>query len=158
RVPALVVNGETIIIRGKFVKTAAVHDEAWLDRDIRDPELCVEGLKELGRPADFFTFTQRLPSRDPQYSYPVEWDSVAAVRLVGYTQWWDSLPQEARKNVRRSQKRGVEVRVKTFDDDAIRGISDVNNDSPTLQNKANAHYGKTLERLKKDYSAFVDRS
>jgi hypothetical protein len=88
----------------------------------------------------------------------MEWDSIAAVRLTTYQEWWDSLPQETRKNVRRGQKRGVIVQVKSVDDDLIRDLQVLNNDSPVRQGKTFTHYGKTLDQVKKDQAAFLDRS
>jgi hypothetical protein len=159
RVPALEVNGKTLVVKGKWVKAASVHDEEWLETELEDPETCVKRLKARdGLPADIFTFAQKLPATQPRYSYPVEWDSIAAVHLTSFKEWWEKLPQETRKNVRRSQKRGVTVRVREFDDELVREIIDVNADAPVRQGVQNHHYGKSFEQTRKDYSAFVDRS
>jgi hypothetical protein len=159
RMPALQVDGKTLIVKGKWVKTACVHDEDWLETELQDPELCVKRLKgKDGLAADIFTFAQMLPATKPKYSYPVEWDSIAAVHLTSFKEWWEKLPQETRKNVRRSQKRGVTVRVREFDDELVREIIDVNADSPVRQGVQNHHYGKSFEQTKRDYSAFIDRS
>jgi hypothetical protein len=125
------------------------------------PELLVSSLKDRkrgGMRADLFTFAQKLPNKTPKYNYAMEWESVAAVELASFKEWWEKLPQETRKNVRRSQKRGVTVEVRPFDDDLIKRISDVNDDSPVRQRIRNVHYGKSLERVRKDYCAFIDRS
>jgi hypothetical protein len=161
RVPALKVRDNTIIVKGGWIKIAHIHDEEWLEAEIGDPEMYVQQLKAQGRRelrADIFTFTQKVPASPPKYQYPMEWSSVAAIRLTSFKEWWESLPQETRKNVRRSQKRGVTSSVKEFGDELIRGISDVNNDSPIRQRVRNAYYGKTLDEVRKDYSAFTDRS
>ena len=161
RVPSLDVNGKTIVVRGSWVKVAVVHDEEWLETELEDPAQCVQRLKEQeshGLRADCFTFSQKLPATLPKYSYPMERDSVAAICLASFTEWWDKLPQETRKNVRRSQKRGVVVRVKQFDEDLIRGIIDVNDDSSVRQGRRNAHYGKSFDQTRKDHSSFLDRS
>jgi hypothetical protein len=161
RVPAVEVDGQTLIMHGRWLKIASVHDEEWMVEETSQPELCAHTLKHQkwgGVRADIFTFAQKLPNKTPKYQYPMEWESVAAVELTSFKQWWEKLPQETRKNVRRSQKRGVTVGVKPFDDNLIKGISDVNNDSPIRQRIRNVHYGKSLERVRKDYSAFVDRS
>ena len=101
----------------------------------------------------------KMPSStNPKYSYPMEEDSIAAIRLSSFKNWWEKLPQETRKNVRRSQKRGVVVDVREFDADLIKGISEVNNDSPMRQRKRNIYYGRSLDQVKKDYCSFVDRS
>jgi hypothetical protein len=161
-VPALEVDGVTILVRGRAIKVASIHDEAWLDMEVRDPQLCVEALRAqrrlLGLRADLFTFSQKLPSDRPRYDYHAEWDSIAAVRLKDFKSWWEGLPQETRKNVRRAEKRGVVISVRQFSDDVVRGLMELNNDSPIRQGRPNRHYGKSFDEVKRDYSSFLDRS
>ena len=160
-VPALSVKGKSIIVRGKWVKKGIVAAEEWLETEVEDPELCVRKLKEQKSHvlrADIFTFAQKVPGTPPKYEYPMEWDSVAAVHITTFKDWWEKLPQESRKNVRRSQKRGVVVTVRHLDDDLIRGIIGVNNDSLVRQGRPYAHYGKTFDQVKKDQSSYLDRS
>src|SRR5215472_13660048 len=161
RVPALNINGTTIVVKGKWLKISFVHDEEWLKSDLEDPAAIIQGLRK-GRgnilSADIFTFSQRLPATAPQYAYPLEWDSIAAIPIKSYKDWWDKLPQETRKNVRRSQKRGVVVRVKELNDDLIRDIVKLTSDSPIRQGKRFVHYGKTFEQIKKDQSSHIDHS
>lgn len=159
-VPAMEFDGKAIIARGKWLRIARVHDEEWLETELRNPEGCIKRLKERTSPirADIFTFTQNPSSVAPKYSYPMEDESVAAIPLDTFKNWWEKLPQETRKNVRRSQKRGVVIEVKKFDADVIAGISDVNNDSPTRQRERNIYYGRSLDQVKKDYCSFADRS
>jgi len=161
RVPALSVEGKNIIVKGKWLRKAIVDCEEWLETELRDPEACVARLKEQksrSLRADILTFTQKLPDTTPKHAYYMEPHSVAAARLTTFDEWWNKLPQETRKNVRRSQKRGVVVMVKQLDDDLIRGIIDVNNDSPLRQKVPFTHFGKSFEQVKKDQSAFLDRS
>jgi GNAT acetyltransferase-like protein len=160
-VPALKVGENALFTSGRWIKKAVVHDEDWLEGELEDPELCVKRLKERGLHrlrADIFTFSQKPPKTVPQYRYPMKWDSVAVIRLTCFKDWWEGLPQETRKNVRRSQKRGVVVRVEELDDDLVRKIIDVNNDSPVRQGKHFAHYGKTFDQVKKDQSTYLGRS
>ncbi len=161
RVPALSVSGKNLIVRGKWIRKAIVDAEEWLESEVEDPELCIRGLKEQKSTelcADIFSFTQKLPATSPKYSYSMEWHSVAAIRITTFKEWWEGLPQETRKNVRRSQKRNVVIAVKSFDEELIKGIVEVNNDSPVRQKIPFAHYGKTFEQVKKDQSSFLDRS
>ena len=160
-VPALNVNGLSIIVRGTWLRVASVHDEGWMETEIQDPQACVNELKKDGPGrlgADLFTFTQKPSETVPKYNFPFEWDSIAVIRCGNFKEWWEKLPQEARKNVRRSQKRGVMVKVQSFDDNLLEGIRDVNNDSPVRQGEQNYYYCRTVDQLRKDYSAFVDRS
>ena len=109
-VPALEVGGKDIIVRGKWIRIARVEAEEWLESELENPQQCVEALKQQRTAdlrADILSFTQKLPAIRPKYEYPMEWDSVAAVRLTTFQEWWEGLPQETRKNVRRAQKRGV---------------------------------------------------
>ncbi len=161
RVPALDFNGKTLIFRGRSVKVALIHDEWWMNAELEDPEACVKKLKELNSHqtrADILTFSQKVPGSFPKYNYEYELDSVAAAHTVSFEDWWNKLPQESRKNVRRSQKRGVQIIAKTFDDELIRGIIGVNDDSPTRQGRVNYYYGQSFEQAKKDHSSFLDRS
>jgi len=159
-VPALDVDGYTIVVDGRWIRLAVVLDEEWLESELEDPEGCVETLKrrEHGLKADVFTFSQKLPAIRPKYHYPMEWDSVAAIHAASFKEWWEKLPQESRKNVRRSQKRGVVVRVKELDDELVDGIVDVNNDSPVRQHVPFVHHGKTRDQVRKDQSTHRERS
>jgi len=160
-VPALAVGDKSIVVKGSWVKIASIHDEQWLETELEDPEACVKKLKEQagsGLRADIFTFTQKIPQTVPKYPYTAERDSVAVAHVASFKDWWERLPQETRKNVRRSQKRGVVVSLREFDDEMIRGIVELNNDSPMRQGRPNDHYGKSFDQVKKDYSSFLDRS
>lgn len=160
-VPAVFVRDAAVIVKGKWLKMAMVHDEEWLETELPDPELCLRKLKEERRNGfhcDILTFAQKLPALAPKYQYPLGWESVAVAHFTNFDDWWKRLPQETRKNVRRSQKRGVTLTVKPFDDALIHDIADVNNDSPTRQRVRNFYYGRSLEQVRKDYSSFVERS
>lgn len=159
-VPAIDVDGKQLYVRGKLLRTAMVRSEEMMENELENPDLYIEMLKADERhtlKADIFTFTQKPPATRPKYSYPMEWESVAAVHLVSFKNWWDCLPQETRKNVRRSQKRGVVIRIREFDDDLIQSIREVNDDSPLRQGMRNAYYGRTAEETKKLYGEFVGR-
>jgi hypothetical protein len=160
RVPAVDVDGKILFAKGKWLKTAVVRGEEMMERELESPEPFIEKLKGDGRnvlKADIFTFTQKIPATRPKYDYPFERESIAAIHMIEFNQWWEGLPQETRKNVRRAQKRGVQVRISEFDDNLINGIRGVNDDSPLRQGTANAYYGKTFEETKERYGEFVGR-
>src|SRR5579872_3011086 len=94
RVPALNVDGTNIIVTGSWLKTAIIHDEEWLEGELQDPEICIRRLKERSSHklrADIFTFCQKIPATTPKYSFPLEWDSIAAVRVTTFKDWWEKL-------------------------------------------------------------------
>src|ERR1019366_1157480 len=108
-----------------------------------DPEGCMQRIREQHDivPADIFSFTQKIPWITPRYQYPMELESIAVVRTSNYSEWWEGLPQESRKNVRRSKKRGVVICLQEFGDELIRGIVEVQNESPVRQGRRYPHYG-----------------
>jgi hypothetical protein len=159
-IPVMDVNGDKLIARGRWVRIARVRGEEMREKELQDPEVYLAALKSEGKrilKADIFSFTQKLPETRPRYAYKLEWESIAAISLASYKQWWESLSQETRKNVRRSQKRGVTIRVKEFDEELIEGLRAVNDDSPTRQGAKNAYYGLTAEETRRRYSEFVGR-
>jgi hypothetical protein len=160
RIPGLEVNGDILITAGKRLKIAKIRGEEMREKEIEDPELYLAALRsDNGRTlkADIFTFSQKLPANQPKYSFPMEWESVAAISLVSFKEWWEGLPQESRKNVRRSQKRGVVIVAKELEEDVVEGIRSVNDDSPMRQGVKNAYYGLSSEDTWKRYGEFSGR-
>ena len=159
-VPVMEVNGEKLTTRGKWLRIARVRGEEMRENELEDPGLYAAALKnDTDRilKADIFSFTQKLPATQPKFSYPIEWESVAAIRLESFKLWWEGLSQVTRKNVRRSEKRGVVVRIRELDDALVEGIRGVNDESPMRQGAKNAYYKLTPEETWKRYSEFVGR-
>ncbi len=138
-VPAIQYEQSTIVITGKWIKTARIHDEAWLETELRDPGQCLSMLRQSGQRADVFTFTQIPPGRGPEHQYHWEPDSIAVARLGTFKDWWEGLPQETRKNVRRAEKRGVRVEAKRFDDDLVKSLVELNNSARMRQGRPNRY-------------------
>ena len=160
KVPGIGINGDILIVTGKKLKIAKIRGEEMREKEIEAPELYLAALrndKDRILRADVFTFAQKLPAVEPKYSYPMERESVAAIPIISFKQWWEALPQETRKNVRRSQKRGVEISVRELDNDVIEGIRAVNDDSPLRQGMKNAYYGMSSEDTRQRYGEFNGR-
>lgn len=158
--PALKLNGETIIVSGNWIKIASLYDEDWIEADLQDPKLCARFLKGNSAvlKADILRFSQMVPDTTPRFEYPMETRSIAVANVGNFKQWWESLPQESRKNVRRSAKRGVTIQVKSFDEKVISGIAGVQNETPIRQGRKYPHFGKSLDEVRRDHGAFLDRS
>lgn len=150
--------GRLVTSRSGLVRVATIHDEEWIQGDpIRDPEGSIGWLREKP-PADIFSFARPLPTCEPCYPFHFDWDNAAAVRTSEFNNWWDSLPQETRKNVRRSQRRGVQVSSVLFCDQLVRGISNMYNETPIRQGRKFWHYGKSFEQVKTANATYLDRS
>ena len=160
KVPALFIDGLTIMITGRRLKTAVIKDEWWLEADaVGDPARLLEPLKKDRRGADLFVFSQKPPDTEPRYKFPMVRSNVAAIPITTYEDWWETrLTQVTRKNVRRSQRRGVVVKKVEFDDPLVEAIVRINNSTPVKQQRRNVHYGKSFDAVKKDYTDFGGRS
>lgn len=157
-VPALCVDDNVIVVKGKWLKVAIIEAEDWTEREVADPAACIQALKAQKRRVDIFTFVQKIPNTVPRYTYPITWESLAVIQLITFEQWWTRLPQETRKNVRRSEKRGVVVSVNELSDKLIHDLVDLNNDNPIRQGKRYTHFGKTFDQVKRDQLSYLDRS
>lgn len=159
KVPSLQLGARTIVVTGQWLRIAEIKDEAWLEGEaISDPAACMQMIRKGELKADIFTFAQKIPNTTPNYDYPLEWDNVAAIHTIDFSAWWDRLPQEARKNVRRAGKRGIVIKIVPFCDQLVQGIADINNETPVRQGRPFWHYGKSLDIVKRDYATLLDRS
>ncbi|HEV2692301.1 MAG TPA: hypothetical protein VG347_05340 [Verrucomicrobiae bacterium] len=158
-VPAAEIEGRTMIVTGGTVKIASVRDAIVAPGElVKNPETFVRSLRESGLKADVLTFFQRPPDVTPRFKAHFEWDNYAAVDCTNFDAWWEKLPQEARKNTRRSAKRGVTVKVVAFDDDLARAIHKLCDESPMRQGKPFWHYGKDFATVKREHSTYLERS
>lgn len=158
-VPAADVCGYTVVSKGGRIKTATIFDEGVAEGDlVKDPEKFISELKQSGLKADVFTFYQRPPDVTPRFKHHFDWDNYAVVDTTNFDAWWERLPQEARKNTRRSAKRGVVVRSVPYDDALAQGIHKLCNESPMRQGKPFWHYGKDFETVKREHGTYLERS
>jgi hypothetical protein len=159
KVPCRHVDGKVVLALGKWIRMARVHEEEWMEgRVVQDPESFVAKLKQQKLPADVFTFIQKPPDTDPEFPFHFDWDNFATIHIKSFDEWWEKLPQESRKNVRRSAKRGVVVRPVELGDALVQGITEIYNETPIRQGKPFPHYGKDFKTIKKEVSTMMDRS
>ena len=152
-------DGRTIVVTGRFLKTATVFDEEFVEGDVvSDPRTVISALKESGARADIFTFPEKLNETTPRHPYCFEWDNAAVANTTNFNEWWEKLPQETRKNVRKAAKKGVVVQSATFDGDFVRGIKELYDETPIRQGRRFWHFGKDLETIKRENSTYLDRS
>jgi hypothetical protein len=157
RVNSIKINKNVIIAEGSLIKIASIKDE-WYE-DSEEPGLMVDSIKNSDLKADIFTFSQRLPEIVPKYNYYLEWDNVAAINIKSYDDWFrKNIPKQSRTHIRRSQKKGVVVKRAEFNDEFVKGIQAIYNESPIRQGKPFWHYGKDFGTLKEIHSTFLDRS
>jgi len=160
KVPSICIDGRRIIVIGKWIKRAAVQDED-LDegKAIENPEFLISELKQGKLNADMFTFAQKLSDPKPKHQYYMEWDNAAVIPLKDFSDWWEKrLSQDTRRNVRRAAKMGVTVKTARFDDDLVKGIVKIYDETAVRQGKPFWHYRKGFEVVKSEAGTYLDRS
>jgi hypothetical protein len=151
------VAGREVRITGGRVRVAQL--EADLYHYLADPEPTIAALRALPNRPDVFTFTQNLVDRTPHYKYRMEWDNLAAIPVTTYQNWWDKQINSLAKNrARQAGKRGAVVRETPFDEELVRGIWKIYNETPVRQGRKFPHYGKDYETVYREEATFLDSS
>jgi hypothetical protein len=159
KVPSIRINGATIVVTGKWIKVAAVRNDQLVEGSVvGDPAILISELKACEPRADIFTFPQKVYEKTPKYQFPFEWNEAAAVCTEDFAAWWNKLPQEARKNTRRAAKKGVSIHVAKFDDEFVKGMKAIYDESPVRQGKRFYHFGKDPATIKKEQGEYIERS
>jgi hypothetical protein len=157
RIACIDVAGQTYWAAPGLLGAVRLEDE-WFE-EVRDPFAVIDVLKsQTAIRADLFTFCQLLPDVDPKFDFPHEWESIAALPVGSYEQWFGKQIDGATRNmIRKSRKMGVEVRECAFDDEFIDGIAAIFNETSVRQGRRFWHYGKDAETIKRQFSRFLFR-
>lgn len=149
--------GRDFRIDGRLIRIARLAAEGY---DFLDaPEEALAALRQSKTRIDLLTFAQKLPQTSPLFSYPMEWDNVAALPVSTYDGWLaNQINAKTRNMTRKAEKKGVVVREVSFDEALVQGISTIYNETPVRQGKAFWHYGKGLEEVRKENGSFPERS
>ena len=152
----VLVDNIRIITEGRFPKLAML-EEKWFG-EVHNPGEVIRAIKESQMKADIFTFCQRLPETTPKFDYHMEWDYVAAIPVESYHAWFEKqINPGARKAIKKAEKKGILVRIAEFNDEFVRGMTSIVNETPIRQGRPYQHYGKDFDALKKEYSRDADR-
>jgi hypothetical protein len=145
------VDTKEITVSGKFVKIARLEEE-WYE-DIDDPMSLISKLKNSNVKADIFTFWQRLPDIEPKFNYYMEWDPIAALPIKSYDYWHKKqINNNAKRAVKKAEKIGVIVKESSYEDEFIRGMTEIFNETPIRQGRPFWHYGKDFDTVKQEFS------
>jgi hypothetical protein len=150
------INHRNVVITGRLLTVARIEQE--LCDDIGDPTEITEALKQNSVNADIFTFCQRLPETTPRYPYYMEWEDIAVLPVKSYDHWWShQIKTPTRGKVRKAEKQGVVVRDAEFNDEFIKGMVNIFNETPIRQGRPFWHYGKDFETVKREFSRYLFR-
>lgn len=159
RLPSIQIADRTVVSKGRFLKVASILDEEWLPASADTVwEPLVAEIKHSPLKADIFQFAQSYAEPVPRHPYFFDWDNVAAINTHSEARWWNELPQESRKNIRRAKRMGVAVSEVGFTDSLVHGITAIYNADPVRQSRRFWHYGKGFDVVKTENATYLDRS
>lgn len=149
--------GQTYSLSHGPVTVVSLEDE-WYE-DVTDPARVAEILStDSGIDADIFTFWQRVPNVAAKNTHHTEWESVAVLPVTTHEHWLNKqISSRTRSMIRKAQKEGVEVRECEYDDEFVRGMTDIFNEAPVRQGRKFWHYGKDFQTVKQQFSRYIFR-
>jgi hypothetical protein len=158
--PSTRICDRTIIATGTWLKTASVQDEHFVEGDlVPDLERAIAHLKQWDVKPDIFTFCQKITDPEPRYVYHTEWDDFAVAPITTYEDWFrNRIKKDARQNLQRAKRDGIEVRTVTYDDAFVQGIKNLYDETPIRQGKRFWHYGKSFDALKELHGTYRERA
>jgi hypothetical protein len=146
-----------IKIKGKLIRIAQIDGDKF--KFVDDPKPTIEYLRQDNSRPDIFTFMERLPDTSPRFSYPMEWDNLAVLTISSFDHWWnETIGFKARNKAKQAAKKGVIVREVPFDDDLVRGIWEIYNESPVRQGRRFPHYGRSIDSVRQISRTFPESS
>jgi len=148
------------MVDGRWLRIAHVQDEEVAENAaIDDPTSFFVRLRERKLRADIFAFRQKLLDDIQRLNFPVYWDNLAVIPITSYSEWFEKrLSQDGRRNVRRAEKRGVHIELVRFDDNLVRQIKSIYDETRVRQGRRFLHYGKTLEQVRAENGTYLERS
>jgi hypothetical protein len=149
--------GKEIRIHGLLCRIARLDADKY--EFLQDPEPTLDALRKSGSRIDLFTFLQRPTETQPKYRYPMEWDNLAVLPVSTFDEWWNKqIGFKARNKAKQALKKGVMLREVPFDEDLVRGIWEIYNETPVRQGRRFPHYGKSLEAVRKMSATYLNSS
>lgn len=156
QIRCLDLHGQTFVVEGSFLRTVGLEDD-WYE-DLQNPEAVIQTLRESPRRPDLFTFWQRMPDVAPRHAYHTEFVEIAVLPIKSYDDWWkNQIKSRVRNQIRKSEKEGLVVKEVAFDDEFVRGMTAIFNESPVRQGRPFWHYGKSAETVKAQFSRYLYR-
>lgn len=155
--PNLELANHPLVISGRFCKIARLRDEYY--DYVRQPNEFIQQLREEKAKLDLFSFVPEIPDRAAKHDFYHEYDRIAVLPLTTYENWWKNQVSDKTRNMaRKAVKKGVAVKVVDFNDDFVRGIKEINDETPIRQGKPYWHYQEDFETVKQKNITFAEQT
>jgi hypothetical protein len=140
-------------VSGRVPRIAKLRHE-WFEYLAAPAEFIAEAKR--AQVADILTFLQEAHVERSTFPFHKEAASASLLTFTSFDGWWTGLHFKARNKARKVQKTGVELRPAKLDDDFVRGVEKIYNESPLRQGRKFTHYGKTFATIKEDLGSFPE--
>jgi hypothetical protein len=150
------VNGTEIRVTGNMLRIARPDADGYAS--LKNPEQIIEGLRNSRVRVDLFTFLEIRPGTSPKYPYSVETDNAAVIPVTTFDTWWKQIRPEARNRARQAEKKGIVLREVPFDDNLVKGIGEIYNETPFRQGRRFPHFGKDIKTVHAEAATYLDSS
>src|SRR5206468_2430885 len=159
-VPSIRICDRTVILVGKWLKVASVHDEFFVEGEIvPKPTQFISEVKRWSVKPDLFTFAQKVTDLRPRFGFYLEWEDFAVIPITTYDDWLkNQIRKGTRVNLHRAVRDGVIARAVPYDDDFVQGIKDLYDETPIRQGKPFWHNGKRFEESEKVHGTYRERA
>jgi hypothetical protein len=153
----MIIDNIDLDVRGRFFKMARLHNEHY--DYLGDPQTFISKLRNSGVKIDLFTFVSEIHDRKPKFDFHLEHDHLAVIPLTTFDNWWKhQISDKTRNMARKAAKKGLEIKVVPFDDEFVRGIQGINDESPIRQGKPYWHYREDFATVKRLNITYVEQS
>lgn len=121
---------------------------------IYDVKLEKSLLTNLGRKeVDLFAFVHRTFLHESPtsvvYPFHCEFENLAILKVASYDDWWrNTLKKKERQSVNKAEKSGVRVKEAEINDDFLRSLQQIHNETQFREGRRYTHYGLSLQTLR----------
>lgn len=124
-----------------------------------DPRPLIAALRQQPDRPDLFTFVEKLSVKERRFRYPMEWENFAVIPITTFDEYFkNQILTVARNRARQASKKGVVLREVPLDQELVRGIWEIYNETPIRQGRPYPHYGKDLETVYREEATFPECS
>ncbi|MGD0405033.1 MAG: hypothetical protein ABSB10_00065 [Candidatus Bathyarchaeia archaeon] len=124
----------------------------------------IEPEKELlahlrSNAVDLFTFISRdfLGSVEGKYPFHREIENYAIMRINSYNDWWNyGIKKRERQSVKKAEKSGLKVKQAEINEEFLKGVQKVYNETPYREGRRYSGYGQNLQALKRKFENIGD--
>jgi hypothetical protein len=149
--------GQEVRVTGRLLRIGRPEGDGY--ESLTTPKELIQALKQARAKIDLFTFLELRPETSQKYPYFAEQDNAAVIPVSTFDNWWNKqIKPEARNRARQAEKKGVVIREVPFDENLVKGIWQIYNESRMRQGRLFPHYGEDLKTVYEESATFLDSS